>query len=99
MEPRYSILLCNKNIDDYLDKIHVWLSKGIKVIWFGKPNEVNSLKEEYAPFAKAFLLLGYEVPFKDEKVIVDGNDPDGFVENIIQEECPLFNSAQYLVEH
>ena len=32
-------------------------------------------------------------------VIIDGNDRDRFVERVLQKECPLFNSAQYLVEH
>lgn len=99
MEPLYSILLCNQSINEYKNKISEWLHQGIKVIWFGKDEDVRTLKAEHAGFAKAFLLLTYEIFIAERKVIVDGNDPDDFVEGTLQQECPLFNAAQYLVEH
>ncbi len=99
MEPKYSILLCNQSMDEYQNKVNNWLHKGIKVIWFGSASDVNSLKEEFLPFAKAFMLLAYETSIQEQKVIIDGDDPNGFVEKVLQKECPLFNSTQYLVEH
>ena len=99
MEPKYSILLCNQSIDEYKNKITEWLHQGIKVIWFGKDEDIRLLKAEHAAFAKAFLLLAYQVAIADQRIIIDGDDPDGFIERVLEKECPLFNSAQYLVEH
>ena len=99
MEPKYSILLCNQSIEEYKEKINTWLHRGIKVIWFGDAEGVAFLKEQHVPYAKAFILLSYEISVQDKIVIVDGNDPDGFVEKVLEKACPLFNSAQYLVEH
>ena len=99
MEPKYSILLCNESINEYRNKIAKWLHQGIKVIWFGNDEDVRLLKAEHSAFAKAFLLLAYQVAIADQRTIIDGNDPDGFVEKVLEKECPLFNSAQFLVEH
>lgn len=99
MDPKYSILLCNQSIEEYRGQINCWLHQGIKVIWFGNGEDVRLLKAEHTAFVKAFLLLAYEISVEDKIVIIDGNDQDGFVEKILQEKCPLFNSAQYLVEH
>ena len=99
MDPKYSILLCNQSIEEYRGQINSWLHQGIKVIWFGSGEDVRLLKAEHTAFVKAFLLLAYEISVEDKIVIIDGNDKDGFVEKILQEKCPLFNSAQYLVEH
>ncbi len=99
MEPKYSILLCNESIDEYRNKIAKWLHQGIKVIWFGNDEDVRLLKAEHSAFAKAFLLLAYQVAIADQRTIIDGDDPDGFVEKVLEKECPLFNSAQFLVEH
>ena len=99
MDPKYSILLCNQRIEEYRGQINSWLHQGIKVIWFGNDEDVRLLKAEHAAFAKAFLLLANKISVEEKIVIVDGNDQDGFVEKTLQEKCPLFNSAQYLVEH
>lgn len=99
MDPRYSILLCNQNIEKYREQIRLWLHQGIKVIWFGRVSDVKALKKQYAEFAKAFLLLAYEVHVKDEIIIIDGIDKQGFIENVLEKQCPSFNAAQYLVEH
>lgn len=99
MEPKYSILLCNQNIKEYQERIERWLHHGVKVIWFGLSEEVDSLKKQYAEFVKAFILLVYEIKIDDKKIIIDGIDEDLFVERVLSSACPEFNSAQYLVEH
>lgn len=99
MEPKYSILLCNQTLAEYEDKIKYWLSSGIKVLWFSKDEtEISTIKDTFKPFAKAFLLLAYVTTVDDEVVIIDGSE-SSFVEEVLAEDCPLFNSAQYLVEH
>lgn len=98
MDPKYSLLLCNKTITDYKSKLADWLSTGIKVIWFGTESDVAWLKETFSLFAKELLLLSYIADFQDEKIIIDGNDPDDFL-SILEKKCPLFNAAQYRVEH
>lgn len=100
MEPRYSILLCNQSCAEYKEKIKKWLPSGIKVLWFsGNAEEVQELKSEYKPFAKAFLLQAFQVELAEKACIIDGIDDSGFVKNTLASACPLFNSAQYLVEH
>ena len=37
------------------------------------------LRAEHAAFAKALLLLAYMISVTDRKIIVDGNDSEGFV--------------------
>lgn len=98
MDFKYSILLCNESLDDYKRKIADFLSSGIKVIWFGTEVDTTWLKETYPLFAKELLLLTYAVDFQDEKIIIDGNDPDNFL-SVLEKKCPLFNAAQYRVEH
>lgn len=100
MDPRYSILLCNQDYAEYQDKIFDWLARGIKVIWFSKnKNEIEELKNKYHEFAEAFLLLTYVLRISDQIVIIDGQDRESSVTSVLQEECPLFNADQYLVEH
>lgn len=98
MEPKYSILFCNQPLTAYEDKIAKWLHLGIKIIWFGSEEEVKRLKQSYAEFAQAFLLQVYAVDFKEQCVIVDGQEQGGFLD-ILEIECPQFNMAQYKVEH
>lgn len=99
MNPKYSILLCNQSLERYGGQIRTWLHQGIKVIWLGKHEEAAELRREHAAFADALLLIAHEITIKKKMLIIDGNDPDGYVESILQRECPRFNSAQYLVEH
>ena len=99
MEPKYSILLCSQSMEEYKKKINDWLHTGIKVIWFGSADDVDALKEAYPAFARAFLLMAYEIQVDQECIIVDGNDQASFVSGVLESKCPLFNSAQYLVEH
>ena len=100
MNPRYSILLCNQSIEEYESTIKEWLSSGIKVLWFSQDSEtVEKLKAEHKAFAKAFLLQAFHVEIVDKVCIVDGEDLEDFVSKTLASACPLFNSAQYLVEH
>ena len=100
MNPKYSILLCNQLYSEYSTKIKNWLESGIKVLWFSTDaEEVKSLQEEFPAFAKALLLQAYHVEFDEKICILDGRDEGHFVENVLASKCPLFNSAQYQVEH
>lgn len=98
MDPRYSILLCNQSLAEYEEKINNWLSYGIKVLWFGTEEEAASLKQRYAGFAKAFLLQAYATSLSESGIIVDGEGNKALFEKIA-EDCKIFNSAQYSVEH
>ena len=99
MEPKYSILLCNQSLEEYQNKIDGWLHKGIKVIWFGDTEDVDNLKHRFADYSKALLLLAYEISIQKKCIIIDGDDKNGFVDKYLEKECPLFNAAQYQVEH
>ncbi|WP_028243921.1 UvrD-helicase domain-containing protein [Pseudobutyrivibrio ruminis] len=100
MEPLYSILLCNQSYAEYEEKIKKWLESGIKVIWFTQDSEkVKAIKASHKAYADIFLFQAYSVPFPEKKIIIDGDDEENFVEKYLEPQCPLFNSAQYLVEH
>ncbi len=100
MEPLYSILLCNQSYLEYSEKIEEWLFNGVKVIWFSQnESEVNNLKTTYNKFAKALLLQAFVLNITDQIIIIDGRDDTDFICNRIESVCPLFNSAQYRVEH
>lgn len=98
MEPKYSILLCNQSIPDFENRIDRWLKDGIKVIWFGTSQDVSMLKNRFQAFSAAFLLLAYELDGSIEGIIVDGQDPGELIEKL-EACCPVFNAAQYRVEH
>lgn len=98
MEPRYSILLYGEDLAEYTVQIDQWLHRGIKVIWFGTAEEAEFLKKRSSEFSKAFLLQVYEAECRLKKIIIDGQDPEGFV-STVGKECPWFNAAQYRVEH
>lgn len=100
MTTNYSILLCNQPYAEYRDKIEKWLSQGIKVLWFSeKESEIEALKQKYEAYTGLFLFLAYKVSFAEQRVVVDGEEKDGFVAGVLADACPLFNAAQYLVEH
>ena len=98
MEPKYSILFCNQSYEKYRNRISEWLHFGIKVFWFGTAEEANELKEKYPKFAKRFFLQVYETDIKNTGIIVDGNDNKNLI-SVLEKACPMFNAAQYLVEH
>lgn len=98
MNPKYSILFVNYDYGQYTEQINQWLLSGIKVIWFGNADEVAQLKNTYPSFAKVFLLQTYTVSFKEQCIIIDGQDTGDFL-TLIEKECPAFNVAQYRVEH
>lgn len=100
MNPKYSVLLCNQQYSEYKEKISKWLAKGIKVIWFGQDeNVVDELKTTFKKYAKVFLLQAFVIEFTDQACILDGENATDFVISKLETGCPLFNSAQYLVEH
>lgn len=98
MNPKYSVLLCNQDLEEYEDLILTWLLSGIKVIWFGTGEEADDLFEEHKDFAKGLFLQVYETGLKKKGVIVDGNDEENLLDDI-EKDCPIFNTAQYRVEH
>lgn len=98
MNPQYSILLSGQLLEASRSKIAGWLSSGLKVIWFGTEADAAWLKKTYPLFVQELLLLVYVADFPDEKVIIDGNDPDNFL-SVLERKCPQFNAAQYRVEH
>lgn len=98
MDPKYSILLCNQDIEEYEDLILTWLLSGIKVIWFGGQEDVDYLYNEHQEFVKALFLLVYETGLQKKGIIVDGVDEENLLADI-EKDCPIFNSAQYRVEH
>lgn len=98
MEPKYSILLCNQNLAVYAEKISAWLQMGIKVLWFGSEEEADRLKKGHPAFSGEFLLQAYAVGISAKQVIIDGCDKENFLETL-ESVCPLFNTAQYRVEH
>ena len=100
MEPLYSVLLCNQQYSEYKERISKWLAKGIKVIWFGQDeNVVDELKTTFKKYAKVFLLQAFVIEFIDQACILDGENATDFVISKLETGCPLFNAAQYLVEH
>ena len=98
MEPKYSILLCNQNIADYENKIEHWLKDGIKVIWFGTEQDVTMLKKKFHDFSKAFLLQAYILDHDRAGIVIDGDDSERLIDTL-EDLCPVFNAAQYRVEH
>ena len=98
MNPKYSVLLCGHSVNEYILKIEEWLSQGIKVIWLGSNESCTTLKEKFNSFAKAFLLQCFTNTGGPKDIIVDGDDKRGTVTSL-EKSCPLFNAAQYKVEH
>ena len=98
MNPKYSVLLCGQSVHEYSDKIGAWLSQGIKIIWLGSDESCKGLKEKYEKFAKAYLLQCFVNNGGLRDIIVDGDDQRGTIK-CLESSCPLFNSAQYMVEH
>ena len=98
MNPKYSVLLCNQNMNDYKEQIRIWLYSGIKVLWFGNEGEVTQLKTSFSGFEKALLLQAYVISVNKSGVIIDG-EGKGYLLDEISVKCPSFNVAQYKVEH
>lgn len=98
MEPKYSILLYNQIFANYKDKFSRWLRLGVKVIWFGKQEDVSELKSLYKEFSKHFLLQAYDVNDSRSFIVIDGKDENDYL-TYVDSICPKFNVAQYQVEH
>ena len=71
MNPLYSVLLYNQNIDIYRKQIYEWLLDGIKVFWFGDQASVNLLKSDFIDFADAYLLQVFDIGFTSDDEEVD----------------------------
>lgn len=98
MEPKYSVLFCNQNLQEYKVQIGEWLKEGIKVFWFGTKEEVHLLRTEYQPFVSALFLQAFEIEVPDRAVVIDGEQKDNIIQ-ILEKSKPEFNAAQYQVEH
>jgi ATP-dependent exoDNAse (exonuclease V) beta subunit len=98
MEAKYSVLISNHDLSEYENQINIWLHEGIKVIWFGSISDVKILKEKYSDFVDAYILKVFVTNFSYTGIIIDGKDEANLLP-IINKECPLFNTAQYEVEH
>lgn len=98
MCPRYSVLLVNQSLPEYQNRISDWLHVGIKVLWFGRSDDVAALKTRYIAFSEAFLLQAYVVDPGEKALIIDGKDPSGIVDSL-GEQCATFNAEQFKVEH
>lgn len=108
MGPNYSILYYREELEQQLSQIDVYLKNGIKVFWFGTPEEKNILMERYEPFVTEFFLQVFQVPEGEDaksfgKVrIYDGQGVEESYAGLfrwMEEAMPAFNVAQYRVEH
>lgn len=99
MNPKYSVLLYNKNYGEFREKIQAWLTSGIKVFWFGTKESVSTLQKEYNNYCQAYLLLTYpQVEQNRSFVVVDGACEEKTTE-FLGTMYPDFNVEQYCVEH
>lgn len=98
MKPKYSILLCNQDLEIMKANIEEWLKSGIKVFWFGKKEECELLCSTQEEFIRHFLLQIYVTDLKERFVIEDGIDTDNQLK-LLADNCKMFNEAQYNVEH
>ena len=98
MHAAYSVLLCNQNYNDYQCCISKWIHAGIKVFWFGIEEECSQLRALFPDFCEARLLQTYHYYGKTSEVIVDGKADSALIRQL-GNEVPLFNAAQFLVEH
>lgn len=108
MQPKYSILYFNQDLNRYLGDIDRYLMTGIKVFWFGSRSDADRLKAEYEPFQKALFLQAFSVEDVPEarimpaEIAIDGEEIDGSKKYLIDwldQYVPAFNNAQYRVEH
>lgn len=108
MGPKYSVLYFKENLMQRKNQIMQFLREGIKVFWFGTPEDVKWLKTEFKPFADAFFLQAFSVEGKKgedqfpQTVIIDGIGIDREYISLLrwlEEYIPAFNAAQYKVEH
>lgn len=98
MEPKYSVLLCNQPFAEYDNRIAKWLHSGIKVFWFGSSNDVETLRESYPQFVDEYLLQTFVARTSHGAVVIDGQGDNALIVEL-EKVCPMFNAAQYKVEH
>ncbi len=106
--PQYSILYFKENFTQHLEEIGTFLQEGKKVFWFGSQEEVEQLKKMYKPFASAFFLQAFTIT---EAEGVENFGPASIIDGAgirqewsqlfcwLEEKIPVFNAAQYRVEH
>lgn len=99
LEVKYSILIVGYSLDEFEGYIRNWLSKGIKVIWFGSEVELEKLDNEFRMYSKAKLLQLYSDRNKKRKCVVVDGDAKESVYDFIQEINNAFNMEQYKIEH
>lgn len=82
------------------DAIRGFLSRGVKVIWFGNENDCLEADSLFHDFVSSRLLQTFEYNGESVIRIVDG-EADGYEEEFreISAAVPAFNSGQYVVEH
>ena len=99
MKAKYSILIYNKKIIEIDNYVKTWLRSGLKLFIFCTKEEKEYLASEYSDFLSSKLILIFElIDTSRSFVFVDGNaDKDDFM--FLSRKYPLFNSAQYAVEH
>ena len=99
MQPKYSVLMYNCSISEFENSIDCWLKDGIKIFWFGSEEINKKLTEQYKPFSEAGLLFAYASNTDSKKyVFIDGICDEKEL-SYLEKRYPLFNAAQYRVEH
>ena len=98
--PRYSILYCGHVLQSFIEEIDSLLKEGVKVIWFGKENDLTELEKRFPKPFSVRLLQVYRADNNTKMRIVDG-DITKYESDFskLSAEVKSFNSEQYLVEH
>lgn len=89
----------NCSLANYASTISSWLKEGIKIIWFGEKETNEIITEQYKQYFDAGLLFAF-VSERDSRefIFTDGMYDDSKLK-YLEKKYPLFNAAQYRVEH
>ena len=108
MRPKYSILYFKEDLRKHHENIKEYLNEGIKVFWFGSPEEERNLRAEFEAFAKNFFLQAFSilningVNALPTEIIIDGagiTEEKRRLFDWIEDRVQEFNAAQFRVEH
>lgn len=105
MTPKYSILYYKQNLDSHISDIKEYLYGGIKVFWFGMPQDKKVLKESFEPFMEEYFLQVFDITDVCDMnpcIVYDGkniNSDNKVLIDTLEESVLSFNAAQYRVEH
>ena len=99
MKPQYSVLIYNKNYNEYREQIKAWLHGGIKVFWFGTKDSVSTMCKEFEDYSKAHLLLAYPLVEQSQSFIITDGDSDNKAIESLGAIYSDFNAEQYCEEH